>query len=497
VAVAVGAGPAPAGESTAVEHLAESRQATGIKIGEVTEASAVVWTRVTERESRRADGEVRRGHGRPSGGRKPPDPRDLEGSVPGAPGRVRLFYGTDEAAVRAATGAGDGVRLIDWQSVSADDDFTHRFRLEGLAPGTGYFLKTETSDPDSSVIHAPLTASFQTAPPADRPAAVTFTVTTCQAYRHTDSPEGFATYDAMARLAPDFTVATGDSVYYDTDDPRATTLELARYHWHRMYSLPSLLAFHRRVPVFWEKDDHDTYRNDAWPGMRAGMMGAFSFEQGGRVFREQVPAAEVPYRTVRWGKLVEVWLTEVRDYRSPNTMPDGPDKTVWGAEQKAWLERSLVASDADWKVLVNPTPIVGPDRQEKNDNHANEGFAHEGGEIRAFFHDRLPESFFVVAGDRHWQYHSVHPVSRVQELGTGPVSDAHASGSPGEDPRYHLFHRVAGGFLSVEARRDGADTRITLRLHRVDGSVVYEYTRARPVGQEAGRGEAEERAEAG
>ncbi|MDB6006750.1 MAG: hypothetical protein JWR15_3737, partial [Prosthecobacter sp.] len=26
--------------------------------------------------------------------------------------------------------------------------------------------------------------------------------------------------------------------------------------------------------------------------------------------------------------------TDGRDYRSPNKMPDGPDKTIWGAEQK-------------------------------------------------------------------------------------------------------------------------------------------------------------------
>ena len=40
----------------------------------------------------------------------------------------------------------------------------------------------------------------------------------------TDSPDGFRIYDAMRRLHPAFYVATGDLVYYDNDDPRATTI---------------------------------------------------------------------------------------------------------------------------------------------------------------------------------------------------------------------------------------------------------------------------------
>ena len=83
---------------------------------------------------------------------------------------------------------------------------------------------------------------------------------------------------------------------------------------------------------------------------------------------------EKTYRTYRWGKGVQVWLTESRDFRTPNTMKDGPEKTIWGKEQKEWLMKTLLASDADWKVLISPNPIVGPDRSNKADNHANAAF---------------------------------------------------------------------------------------------------------------------------
>ena len=49
-----------------------------------------------------------------------------------------------------------------------------------------------------------------------------------------------------------------------------------------------------------------------------------------------------------------------------------------------WFKRDGPASDATFRILISPTPVVGPDRGGKNDNHANKGFTHEGDEIRAF-----------------------------------------------------------------------------------------------------------------
>jgi alkaline phosphatase D len=163
-------------------------------------------------------------------------------------------------------------------------------------------------------------------------------------------------------------------------------------------------------------------------------------------------------------------------------MPDGPQKTIWGAEQKAWFKRTVAESDATWKVLVSPTPLVGPDRPAKNDNHSNAGFQHEGDELRAWLQANVPDNFFVVCGDRHWQYHSVHPQTGVREFACGPASNAHASGSPGENPEYHRFHRVKGGFFVATLRREGGQS-ILLGEHRdVSGAVVHSWEGRRRVG---------------
>ena len=453
--------------------IEETRQATGVRIGEVTQTSAIIWTRVSEKSERRTDGIIRRKRADKDNPEQL-NPNDLEGSVPGAEGRVRLRYGTTEGLEEATE--------TSWETVSAENDFTHHFRISGLEPSTVYYFSTETSNLDGSELHQAMHGQFETAPPADEYADVTFTVITGQAYRDADYEEGFMAYDSMGKLNPKFIVPTGDTVYYDSDDPLVTSIGLARYHWHRVYSYPALIRFHRRVSTYWEKDDHDSYHNDNWPGLSHDYMGTFSWEQGLQVYAEQAPM-EKPYRTFRWGKGLQIWVVEGRDFRSPNPMPDGPEKSIWGKEQKQWLKDTLLESDADWKVLVSPTPIVGPDRTNKHDNHSNDAFTHEGDEFRGWAQENLPDNFFIANGDRHWQYHSVHPMTGVNEFSCGPISDQHAGGSPGYEPEYHHFHREEGGFLSVNAQRMGDRSAIEFTLHAVDGAVVYRYSRSRAVGE--------------
>jgi alkaline phosphatase D len=446
-----------------------AHQAMGTRVGEVTDHSAIVWTRISAEPSRNHEGLLIRG--RAADYQKKPLPQaevpvaQLEGACPGKPGRVRLRYGTQADFSDAIT--------TGWQDVTEATDFIHQFALGELKAATTYHYESETADIDGKP-HGRFRGEFRTAPAAATPTDLTFCVMTCQGYPDRGHPDGHPIYPAMLALKPAFACLTGDLVYYDNDMPRATSPELARYHWQRMFSLPRLVDFNRHVATCWLKDDHDTLNNDSWPGQR---MGTFTFAEGQRIFRQQAPMADGPaYRTFRWGRDLQIWLTDGRDFRSPNNMPDGPEKSIWGAEQKEWFKRTVKESDATWKVLVSPTPLVGPDRGNKNDNHANEGFRHEGDEIRAWLKANVPDHFFVICGDRHWQYHSVHPATGVHEFCPGPASDQHAGGTPGFVPEFHRFHRPKGGFLSITLSHEVGRSRIRFQHHDADGKVVYEWS---------------------
>lgn len=443
-------------------------QADGVKVGEVTSDSAIVWVRLTAEAARRMEGVIPAKE-YPQWMPADSDVNRYEGACPGVAGRVRLRY--------AASGASGELRETDWVRVGPETDFTHQFHLKDLAPDTTYEFHAQTTGVEEGGGICTLSGSFTTAPKPQQRRPITCTIMTCQAYCDLDHPDGFHIYDSMLKLKPLFVVPTGDNVYYDNDPPNATYVSGARFHWHRMYGMPRLIRFHLAVPGYWEKDDHDTYCDDAWPGLVREKMGTLSFAEGLRIFREQVPMGETTWRTFRWGQGLQIWLTEGRDFRSPNDMKDGPGKSIWGAQQKRWLKDTLLASDADWRILVSPTPIVGPDRPNKADNHCNKAFSHEGDEFRRWAAANLRGNFFIACGDRHWQYHSVHPETGLHEFGCGPASDPHAAGTPGEDPAYHRFHRVKGGFLSITVTPtdDGKQSTIVLRHHDVFGNVVHEY----------------------
>ncbi|MFT7436659.1 MAG: alkaline phosphatase D, partial [Psychromonas sp.] len=284
-----------------------------------------------------------------------------------------------------------------------------------------------------------------------------------------DSLRGFKIYDSMLKLNPAFHCQTGDYVYYDKPGPMVHNVELARHKWHAMNSWPALFDFYTKTPLYPQKDDHDLLRDDAGPFSTP--LGNVTYEDGLAVWREQVPIIGTPYRTFRWGQDLQIWSVEGREFRSNNKTPDSSEKTIWGKEQIAWFKETIETSDATFKILVSPTPIVGPDRSKgKFDNHSNTSFQTEGIWLRKYLAEHR---VFVINGDRHWQYVSVDSETGLWEFSQGPVSDFHAQGWNENDIRpEHKFLRVKGGFLGVKVYRDKSEAVIEFIHYDVHGNVV-------------------------
>jgi alkaline phosphatase D len=391
---------------------------------------------------------------------------DMLGACPGKEGKVRLSYFPEEQRKQ--------VKSLNWVTTKAENDFTAQWKLEGLKPGTKYItiIEAQTIDGRPS---AAIRGSFKAAPAATESRPLKFVITTCHDFiRRDDGDKGHKIYPAIKSMQPDFIVHAGDIEYYDKPDPWALTIPLMRFKWGRLFALPSNRDFYNHTTSYFIKDDHDTLADDCWPGKS---YGAVTFEEGVKLFNnEQFPSRPQRYQTIWWGKDVQLWILEGRDYRSPNSMPDGPDKTILGKAQKAWLFKTLKESRATYKVICSPTPMVGPDRDNKKDNHANAVFAHEGNEIRDYL-SKIPGAI-VFCGDRHWQYASVDEETKLWEFGCGPGSELHELGWKAGDTRpSHQFLRVQGGFLSGELTYDssGANPNLTIRHHSVTGQQVSEF----------------------
>jgi len=421
-------------------HLAQ-----GILAGEVTQTTAILQTRLTAVTAL------------------------TDGDVAGIAGTGRFEIATDDTFRNPQRTA--------WLTATPQNDFILRAQVSGLRPGTPYFYRVIYGS-NQTAARASTIGRFKTLPAPAVAAPINFVLTSClnyaffhegtkgqPGYQGADRMLGYPALEAVIKLQPDFCIINGDAVYYD--HPVATTaktqVELRR-KWHEQYVQGRFVKLFERVPTYWLKDDHDYRMNDS---DRTGDY-APSHELGIATFREQVPVVNpadpkaVTYRTHRMGRDLQVWFVEGRDYRSANALPDGPDKTIWGAEQKAWLQRTIKASDATFKILVSPTPLIGPDDGGKKDNHVNpRGFRHEGEGFFAWLKANgvAPGSFFVVTGDRHWKYHSKH-TSGFEEFSCGAPNRENsrlgrAPGDPDSTDPQSLVQQLytdktpSGGFLRV------------------------------------------------
>lgn len=446
----------------------------GVMVGEVTSDSAFVQVRLTQSVGL------------------------IDGDVHGAKGVVefRLEPGRRGAQVVKAEAGGD---------------FIARVKFEGLVAGRRYKCYTRFGVDAEHLEDGPV-AQFRTLPGAGSDAGVKMVVVTgmnyakfhgdhridreqhllenntelAPPYMGDDKQLGYPALEAILKKAPDYFVGTGDNVYYDTpDDPRAETVAELRQKWHEQFVQPRYVDLFAKVGTYWEIDDHD-YRID--DGDNSGDHDP-SPAVARAMILEQLPVADVDeadykmYRTHRLNRDLQIWFVEGRVYRSDNLSEDGPGKSIWGAKQKAWLKRTLLASDAKFKVMISPTPMIGPDDLRKTDNHTNAGgFQYE----RDAFFGWLKETglaenhFYLVCGDRHWQYRSVHPLG-IEEFSTGALIDTNArpgrmpGDALGTDPeglikQPYSQQEKSGGFLMLEV----GGGKLSFKFHDEHGVVLYE-----------------------
>jgi alkaline phosphatase D len=101
-------------------------------------------------------------------------------------------------------------------------------------------------------------------------------------------------------------------------------------------------------------------------------------------------------------------LTDLRSERTPAAAPDGPDKTMLGAAQKAWWKRELLAArDAgQLAVWVSTVPWIDGAKAFAPLRSVPRGdgwgaYAHERRELATFLAERRIEDLVMLSGDAH------------------------------------------------------------------------------------------------
>ena len=394
----------------------------------------------------------------------------------------------------------------EWKEAIPENDYIIKIEIKDLEPDTRYFYRLQYGRDQSNYRTGQL-CEFKTLAGANISAVSSFVVTTGmnydkfynepqRRYRGVEKELGYPAAESVTRLLPDFFVGTGDNVYYDSNFMpmgQGVDAETMRNYFHLQFGQPRMVEMFSKMSSYWEKDDHDYRFNDAdTTGARLP-----SHQLGIKIHKEQLPVSKpedenaLTYGTYRISKEAQIWILEGRDYRSPNSDADGPEKTIWGETQKNWLKNTILESDATFRFIISPTPMIGPDDAYKSDNHVNQkGFRYERDEFFKWLKEnKIPiNSLVFITGDRHWQYHSIDAKYAYSEFSTGPFVDANSrlGRNPGDpkstDPEANLVIQAytsntpSGGFLYVKVEPEGnpwETARATFEMRDEKGVILY------------------------
>jgi alkaline phosphatase D len=347
---------------------------------------------------------------------------------------------------------GEIVRRCPLQT-TAESDHTGILEVLDLAPAARFTFSIDgKTDPDWW---------FRTRPASDVACRIAFG--SC-------ADEGDGSASVWRRMEGDEVTALvllGDTPYIDTTD---LARQRSRY---RAFAQPADFArLVSHVPVYSTWDDHDFGRNDTdgnLPGKENSRQAVTEYRPNPS-FGEN---GEGIYTNFRQGP-VEVFLLDARWFA--RTEGDLSAPTLLGAQQWAWLERSLAASTAPFKILACGMVFNGSVRPFKTDCWG----------VYPAEYDRLidliarvkSQGVVLVSGDVHWSRVIRHDTKDrlgydLMEFVTSPIHEKLIPAANPPHPGLVFSVGEINSFLLVDAvTADDAST-LVARIRNAAGQDLH------------------------
>jgi alkaline phosphatase D len=276
-------------------------------------------------------------------------------------------------------------------------DYTARVDLTGLPDDREIFVRVMFQDlTNARNLSEAVAGHFRTAPRKNRSIRFLWSGDTAgQGWGINPDFGGMKIYEAMRQTRPDFFIHCGDNIYADGPIQEMVTAEngqvwrnivtpevakvaetLAEFRGRYKYNLldENVRRFNAEVPQIWQWDDHEVVNN--WSDSKDLSTDPRYTEKnvpllishGSRAFLEYAPMryagveeSERVYRLISYGKLLDVFVIDMRSYRAGNSFnrqtAPGPETVFLGEQQIAWLKKELRESEAVWKVIASDMPL--------------------------------------------------------------------------------------------------------------------------------------------
>lgn len=223
------------------------------------------------------------------------------------------------------------------------------FRATNLIADTQYYYALEVN----GAVQLGQRGAFKTFPPADLPASFNFAFASC-AKTASQNP----VFDRIRELHPLFFMNDGDFHY---ENISSNALVKFRMAYDKVLLSPPQATLYRSVPFIYIWDDHDFAGNNSDRRAPSHFAARYVYEEYVPHYDMPAGAGDVPiYQTFTVGR-VKFILTDLRSERDQVKKPDGPDKSMLGARQKAWFKNELLAAKGNYPLIfwVSTVPWIG------------------------------------------------------------------------------------------------------------------------------------------
>lgn len=288
--------------------------------------------------------------------------------------------------------------------------------------------------------------------------SVRFVFASCTAGGQTSYPS-FLTAQG---LDPDFYLHAGDWGYVD-GFALSKSADHFQAWWIRMMRCDGIAELLETTPLMFWQDDHDYDADFGW-AETVNPMAVKAFDE-----LNANPSKE--FFDVRWGD-VHIWCLDCRKYATDPSLPDGPEKSRIGAEQKAWLKAGMSGSDAPVRIVA--TSMVFRNKKENEPGWHNT-FGVERDELLEFF-SSLDATVVILSGDAHGHRLIHHfEFGELYEINSSGTDFGGNGESGNYDPEHTLInHGEANGFAEVFLEPQRPQRRLRVRVVEREGSTLFE-----------------------
>jgi alkaline phosphatase D len=245
----------------------------------------------------------------------------------------------------------------------------------------------------------------------------------------------------------------------------------AKHRYNRADPAMQRLLRATSVAAIW--DDHEVTGNFAGPAEPLAPIGLAAF----LAYWPLAPPPEDPtrlYRALRWGRHLELFILDTRQYRTPNRLRDAAGKTMLGPAQRQWLIDGVAGSSATWKIIVSSVPLSIAKGWPFGDSWARRsvlgyetGFARERDALFRELRERGVDRVVALVADVHYGAFMTHrplPALELHELIAGPLAASTKTPDAPASEMNSTVHVARGGlatFGELEAKEAGLA--VTLR----------------------------------